>query len=100
MSEQEKRGELVKIGALWTGRTKDGDLCLTGRMGDAVLLVFKNKFKQEEKQPDYIAYVARPSDKKGDGPKDSKAQSLFDEERLRGNPPVVDADDDDDEIPF
>ena len=99
MSE-EKRGELVKIGALWTNTDRNGNKCLTGRMGDAVLLVFKNQFKQEDRQPDYIAYVARPLEKKDDGPRDSKAQSLFPEEHVStDNPHVVNADDGED-IPF
>jgi len=96
MSE-EKKGDLVKIGALWTNTDRNGNRCLTGRMGDAVLLVFKNQFKQEDKQPDYIAYVARPTEKKEDGPQDSKAKSLFDGNS--GNPNVVNADDGAD-IPF
>lgn len=96
---EEKRGELVKIGALWTKKTKDGEMCLTGRMGDAVLLIFKNRFKQEDRQPDYIAYVARPTEKKDEGPQDSKAESIFEEERRSTNPNIANIDNGDN-IPF
>lgn len=49
--------ELVKIGALWVNRDKNGKRYLSGKMGDAKLLVFENNFK-EGKQPDYKVYVA------------------------------------------
>jgi hypothetical protein len=86
-SEQEKKGELVKIGALWRGETKTGDICYTGRMGDAMLLVFKNKFKEQDKQPDFIVYVAKPQKK------DEPSQEACNDGS--NNPNVLDGD-----IPF
>ena len=58
--ERDDRGELVPIGGLWTNADRDGKTYLSGYLGDARLLVFKNKFKKPgEKQPDYRMYVAR-----------------------------------------
>ena len=57
MSEETKSG-LVKVGALWRSK-KQG--VLSGKMGDAQLLVVANKFKEDgSKQPDFIAFVATP----------------------------------------
>ena len=88
MSEQEQRGEIIKIGALWSGKTKNGDPCFTGKMGDAQLLVFRNKFKEQPKQPDYIVYVAKPITK--------REPSQADIDYGANNPHIVDEDD----IPF
>jgi hypothetical protein len=53
-----ERGPLVKIGALWSKRDKNNQMYLTGKLGDAQLLVFPNGYKENEKQPDYLCYVA------------------------------------------
>ena len=58
--ERDDRGELVPIGGLWTNADRGGKTYLSGYLGDARLLVFKNKFKKTgEKQPDYRMYVTR-----------------------------------------
>ena len=58
--EKEERGELVLIGGAWVHRDREGRTFLSGNLGNARLLVFKNKFKKQgEKQPDYRVYVAR-----------------------------------------
>lgn len=51
--------DLVKIGALWVGADKKGNPQLTGKMGDARLLVLKNNFKERDNQPDYVVYVTK-----------------------------------------
>lgn len=56
---------LVKLGALWR-KEKDGKAMLTGKMGDANLLIMPNGFKKEEKHPDYIVYVSTPPKPKED----------------------------------
>jgi len=54
---------MVKIGALWKAR-EGSKAVLSGKIGDANLLVFKNNFKKEgSKQPDYIVYVAESKKK-------------------------------------
>lgn len=55
--------DLVKLGAVWRGKSKDGKTMLTGLMGDARLIILPNGFKTEEKHPDYIVYVASPEKK-------------------------------------
>lgn len=47
----------IKVGALWEKTGKSGDTYFSGKFGDASLIVFKNKFKKSENQPDYIVYI-------------------------------------------
>lgn len=59
--------EMVKIGALWSGKDKDGNSYLSGKMDSARLLVFKNNRKQNEKSPDWIVYVTRDEKRDDNG---------------------------------
>lgn len=72
MSEEKKESGLVKIGALWKAK-EDSKAALTGKLGDANLIIFKNGYKEESKHPDYIVYVSNPMKKKeGSGSDDSE----------------------------
>ncbi len=74
--------ELVKIGALWVSKDKNGKRYLSGKMGDAKLLVFENNYK-EGKQPDYKVYVApyqkADSEAAEEAQQQTKAESLWDD---------------------
>ena len=69
MSEKK---HLVKIGALWSKRDKNKQMYLTGKLGDAQLLIFPNGYKENERQPDYLCYVAT-------GRSEEKQSSLVEE---------------------
>lgn len=58
MSQQNQQGKLVQLTGLWKGSDKNGNVTLTGSLGGARLLVFKNNYKKDEKHPDYIVYLA------------------------------------------
>ena len=50
--------DLVKIGALWKHEGKsERSPVLTGKLGDARLVIFANGHKKTDKHPDYILYV-------------------------------------------
>jgi uncharacterized protein (DUF736 family) len=56
--------ELVKIGALWQNQKRDGTHFLSGKMGDATLLILPNREKQEgDKLPDFSVFVTTPKPK-------------------------------------
>ena len=59
--------DLVAIGALWKSKDKDGKTYLSGKMGDARLLVFENKFKEKDSQPDFRVYVTAPRKREDEG---------------------------------
>jgi hypothetical protein len=39
-------------------------MTLSGNLGNLRLSIFKNTYKEEEKQPDYILYVSKQEKKK------------------------------------
>lgn len=50
---------MIEIGALWVNTTPDGRSYMSGKLGQARLLMFANDRKTEgSKQPDYRLYVA------------------------------------------
>lgn len=54
--------DLTKIGAFWLRDAKNGSKYMSGKIeqalpADAVLLVFKNNYKKEDKHPDYEIFV-------------------------------------------
>lgn len=68
-----EHGPLVKIGALWSKRDRNKQMYLTGKLGDAQLLIFPNGYKENEKQPDYLCYVAT-------GKPETRQKSLVEDE--------------------
>ena len=54
---------MVKITGLWQNEDKKGNKYLSGSMGSAKVLIFKNNYKEQDKHPDYIMYLA-PQKKK------------------------------------
>ena len=55
--------ELIEIAVLWKNKSKKGEIYLSGYLGNAILLVFKNQFKEKDNQPDYKVYVAPKKNK-------------------------------------
>lgn len=52
---------MIKIGALW-----DKPNSMQGKLGDARLVVLKNKKKTKDNQPDHIVYVDKPQKREED----------------------------------
>ena len=65
------KSDLVRIGGLWRNTNARGTY-LSGKLGQAKLLVFENGHKADDKHPDYIMYVA-PSKPPEDTPRGSSA---------------------------
>jgi hypothetical protein len=51
-------GEMIKITGLWKNVSEKGEAFMSGSLGGAKVLIFKNSFKQEEKHPDYNMFFA------------------------------------------
>ena len=49
-----------KLGALWLKTSKKGTKFMSGKIGGEDVVIFKNNFKEEDKQPDYIVYRSQP----------------------------------------
>ena len=53
--------DMIEITGLWISKTKTGEAFFSGYMGNAKVLIFKNKYKESDKHPDYKMYVtAKP----------------------------------------
>ena len=63
--------EMIEISGLWTNESKKGEKFFSGYLGNANILIFKNKFKDNEKHPDYKMYIA-PKKKEGEATPEAK----------------------------
>ena len=50
-----------KLGALWQRTSAKGDY-FTGTINGAKVVIFANRFKTEEKHPDWIVYKSTPKE--------------------------------------
>lgn len=51
--------DMIKLSGLWR-KEKDGSVYYTGKLGPgAQLLVFKNRYREKDTDPDLILYVAK-----------------------------------------
>lgn len=59
MSE-EQAAPKIKIGGLWKKESKDGTVFYSGNLSySSNILLFKNRYKKSEKDPDLILYIAQ-----------------------------------------
>jgi len=49
---------MVKLTGLWKRQGKDGETFLTGNVGMGRFMILPNKYKRNEKDPDYHLLVA------------------------------------------
>ena len=55
----------LKLTGLWKNTDRKGDIYYAGSLSPGVrILIFKNSYKKEAREPDLILYVA-PAEKKG-----------------------------------
>ena len=50
--------DMIQIGGLWENKDKKDNVYLSGYLGNAKIIIFKNGFKKEQKHPDWIMYIA------------------------------------------
>ena len=62
----QNESKLVALGGLWESTDKSGSPYFSGRLGMAKILIFRNRKKESEKQPDYMIYVAPWEDRGGE----------------------------------
>lgn len=49
---------LIRLGGLWLNESKNGEKYFSGGLGNGRLLVFRNKHKEKDSDPDYVLYIA------------------------------------------
>lgn len=65
--------DLVELMALWENRTKAGKPYVSGYLGSATIVGFKNEDKRNEKEPDWKFYISK-----------GKRQKEYEERRANG----------------
>ena len=60
---------MIKLTGLWQNEDKNQNKYLSGSLGSAKILIFKNTYKEKDNQPDYIMYAAAKP-KKDEGEKE------------------------------
>lgn len=56
----EEQAPKIKIGGLWKQQSKSGDVYYSGSLTYSTnLLLFKNRYKKSEKDPDLLLYVSQ-----------------------------------------
>ena len=58
-------GKMIKITGLWKNEDRNGNTYFSGYLGSAKVLIFKNKYKETDKQPDYNMFVAPKKEESG-----------------------------------
>lgn len=66
--------ELVEISGLWKNEDKNGNVYLTGYLGSAVIKIFVNQFKENDKHPDFKMYVTRPKKTEDQGNNEQRSK--------------------------
>lgn len=58
-------GQLIRLTGLWTQESQAGESYLSGSLSPSSrLLILPNTHKRQEHDPDYVAYLAPPLEKK------------------------------------
>lgn len=58
------KGDLIKLGAFWKRQKLNGEEYLSGSKFDrGRLVMFRNKYKKDDKHPDWILYIGEDRDK-------------------------------------
>lgn len=84
-----RRENMIKVTGLWVNETSSGEKYFGGSLGGCRVLIFKNKFKKKDSEPDYTLNFA-PNTKKEESQQPLTNQEVV--ERLEQ--------DIDDDVPF
>lgn len=68
---------MILLTGLYLNESKKGEKYFKGRLGTGDILIYKNKKKSQEKDPDYYLYLAEKVDKdKGASGEDTSTDGL------------------------
>jgi hypothetical protein len=66
---------MIQLTGLWENTDKNRNTYYSGNLGNAKLVIFKNTYKKEPKQPDYIIYLDEKEKKDADPKQEQNEQS-------------------------
>ena len=65
--QQQRSGDMLSIMGLWENTDKRGNKYLSGNLGSIRVLIFKNTYKQSDREPDYRLNIAKRQPQEGGG---------------------------------
>jgi hypothetical protein len=78
--------DMIKLGGLWSGKDKEGNTFLSGKLSPQVkILIFKNKYRESENHPTHVMYLSQvetqgQGQRQGDG---DQADEFFDDQAFQ-----------------
>lgn len=69
--------QFIKISGLWLNESSKGEKYFSGYLGNARIMIFKNKSKKEDNHPDYNMFVVPPAQEQGSGENDGEDDVPF-----------------------
>lgn len=54
----EQQNNMLQVTGLWLNEAQSGEKYMIGYLGNMRVLIFKNRYKTEEKHPDYVMNFA------------------------------------------
>jgi len=76
-AEAPERG-LIRLTGLWKSTSRAGDTYLAGSLSPSSrLLILPNSQKKKDSDPDYIAFLTAPAEKKAEGQAEQRQGSLL-----------------------
>lgn len=48
---------MIKLTGLWENKNEKGETYFTGTLGNCRILAFRNSYKKEDNEPDFILYL-------------------------------------------
>lgn len=52
------KSPMLQLGGLWINESNSGNKYMSGYLGNLKIMIFRNKFKTEDKHPDYVMRLA------------------------------------------
>ncbi len=81
MTEQD--GKLIRLGGLWKQRSQNGKWYLSGKFGQAQVLIFPVSEKRSDKSPDFVLMIGEARKAEDDA---DREQRPFDDDGDREPP--------------
>lgn len=53
-----EKSPMLDLGGLWINESQSGNKYMAGYLGNLKIMIFRNKFKTDDKHPDYVMRLA------------------------------------------
>lgn len=71
-----EKSPMLDLGGLWINESQSGNKYMTGYLGNLKIMIFRNKFKTEDKHPDYVMRLAEKQRDTSDADKEKSPDDI------------------------